>query len=104
MKDYIDNYREAYDREFLEEGDEDIRKEFWKSARIEINRGKRKGLIQDCCLQDYIESNYRSYTQIPDAMRSTIEQCHFIPATLLADHFKVSVSAVRQIRANHNKK
>ena len=104
MKDYIELYREAYDREFLAEGDEDIRKNFWKMARRDINGAKRTGLIQEVCLDDYLEANKRPYSEISDETRSIIEQSSIIPAQLLSDHFKVSVSAVRQIRANHKNK
>ena len=104
MKDYIELYREAYDREFLAEGDKDIRRNFWKTARIDINRAKRTGLIKEACLDDYLEANKRSYSEISDETRSIIEQSSIIPAKLLSDHFKISISAVRQIRANHKNK
>ena len=101
MKDYIDNYREAYDREFSEKGDEDIRKEFWKTARIKINGAKRTGLIQEMVFDDYLESSYASYSKVSDETRKVIQESNIIPARLLADHFKVSLSAIHKIRANH---
>lgn len=103
MKDYIDNYREAYDREFSDEGDEDIRKAFWKTARIEINGAKRVGLIQEMGIDEYLESNYKSYSKVSEETRRVIQESNIIPARLLADHFKVSLSAIHKIRANHKK-
>jgi len=104
MKDYIDNYREAYDREFSEDGDKDIRKNFWKMARRDIIRAKRTGLIQEICVEDYIQSNYRPYSKISEKTRNIIEKSIDIPAALLSDHLKVSISAIRQIRNKYKNK
>jgi len=104
MKDYIDNYREAYDREFSEDGDKDIRKNFWKMARRDIIRAKRTGLIQEICVEDYIQSNYRPYSKISEKTRNIIEKSIDIPAALLSDHLRVSISAIRQIRNKYKNK
>lgn len=52
MKDYIDNYKDAVRRIFSGENDEEVRKEFWKRARIDINVAKRKGLIKERCVKN----------------------------------------------------
>lgn len=95
---YIEAYQEANERKFSGDGDNDIRENFYKSARNDVEQAMRDGLIRMMSFEEYLEVNNRTHTTITDEMRRVIIECDFIPSSLLSLHYGIGRGTVSNIR------